>query len=77
MDVSALVEWYETHKKFIVAVVAAVATIVAFAGDGEFSLNDVLGTIAVLTGAGGVERVANKTKRRAQLDRAARDAKGK
>lgn len=77
MDVSKLVAFYEEHKKFLVAVVAAVAAAASFAADGEFSLNDVVGTLSVFTGAGAVYAVPNKTKRRVQADRVLDEASGR
>jgi uncharacterized membrane protein len=47
------------YNKFLVALGVAVSTGIAFAADGEFSLNDAVGTVVALLGALGVYRVPN------------------
>jgi hypothetical protein len=48
------------YSKAIAAVATAVAVAASFAADGEFSVNDTIGTILAFLGAIGVYQVENK-----------------
>lgn len=77
MDVTRIVEWYETHRKLVAAVVAGVIATVAVVADKEFSLNDAFVVLAALgIGPAGVERAKNDSKVEAKAKRVARKAKG-
>lgn len=77
MDFTRVVEFYETHRKFFVAVAAAVAVAVAvITDDRHVDLTDVLAVVAAFAGAGGVVATPNKTRRRAQVERAVDEARG-
>lgn len=68
---SRVVEFFETHRKFFVALAAAAAVAVAvFTDDRHVDLTDVLAVVAAFAGAGGVVATPNKTRRRAQAERA-------
>jgi hypothetical protein len=74
MDTDRVMVWIDTHRKFLAALVAAAGVAYAFAADGEFSQNDLVGTVLAFLGAGAVERVPNDAKPVAVAKRAGRRA---
>lgn len=75
MDVTKYVEFFETHRKFFVAVAAGAVAAYAVVADGEFSLNDAFVIFAALgLGPVGVERVPNDSKVKAAAKRVVRQA---
>lgn len=74
MDWDKVKVWVDTHRKFLVAIVAAAGVAWGFAADGEFSQNDIIGTVLAFMGAVGVERVPNELKAVAVAKRAGQRA---
>lgn len=80
MDVSkqvdAVREFWDTHKKFILALAAGLTAAIAVVGDGEFSLNDFV-VIASALGFGpvAVERAKNHSEAIAKARTTGRRAK--
>lgn len=54
--------WIDTHRKFLAALITAAGVAVTFASDGEFSQNDLMGTVLAFLGAGAVHQVPNELK---------------
>lgn len=74
MDWDKVKVWVDVHRKFLVAAVAAAGVAWGFAADGEFSQNDIVGTVLAFMGAAGVYQVPNESKPVAVAKRAGRRA---
>lgn len=77
MDLSKVVEFFETHRKFFVALAAAVTVAVAVVTDDKhLDIADVVAIIGAFGGAGAVQAVSNDSKVEAKAKRVVREAKG-
>lgn len=62
MDVSKVVEFFQPYRKTVAAAVSAVGVVASFLADGEFSQNDLFGTVTALVGVYAVYQARNKVK---------------